>query len=232
MNEVKATNSARALYNKLINDDMYKGRTNIIITDSWLRSEVNIQGIQSSLIFNLLTNNTTSAQINCTEKRLGIPDKFVATMVSFMLMKAGASTAATQAEIAISRPRTYNNARIFTGANEAANLEALYNSDMKVTIDSTTFIQTLDLRRFYRAPVSEQGTAVSTQATTGVLNADGWDTSNYPFASLTPTLTFNGSGQNQVVVNLPNSTDLSGTSSTNFAILYFRGFLIQNANTK
>ena len=225
---VQATNRSRALYNQLKDDDYpidkYPAR---IITDSYLRLEASLQGTITAITFNMLV---TQGSPNCTENRLNITDRFCAASWAMFIMKAGATVAATQAEISVARPRTFNNSQVFTGAGEAANLEVMYNSQLKVTVDSTVYIDSYDTRRFYRVPTSMQGAAVSTVATTGVLNADGYDESGYPFAGLTPSITFSGIGKNLIQLTLPNPTSLIGTNSQNFVVLWLRGYLIQNVN--
>ena len=228
---VQATNAPRALYNELLSVYPKKNYPNRIITDSYLRLEQSIQGTVSTVSFNMLTNQGTGQQAqNVTENRLQITDRFVAASVAILIMKAGSSTSASQSEISVAKPHTFPNGYVFTGANEAENLQALYNSQMRITVDSTVYIQSLDVQRFYRVPTSQQNVAVSTAGSGNLINSDGWDSSSYPFSALTPTITFSGIGKNEIVITLPNSTNLGGTSSQNFAICWIRGYLIQNVN--
>jgi hypothetical protein len=155
---------------------------------------------------------------------------FTVKDMTMCLLKAGSSTTATDAQVSVGQPNTYPNPFIFTGANEAANLEAIYNSNMSITIDSTVYYQAYDMRRFFRVPVSQGLTAVSTVATTGVLQRSGWDNLNYCFAPVVPNFEFSGIGNNQVVVNTPTGITFAGTSSQNFLVGIFRGFLVQNVN--
>jgi hypothetical protein len=229
MRKVQALTRSRAMYNEIV--DMYPKDKypDAIITDSYLRLEQSLQATITTLTFNMLVNQGTP---NVTENRLNITDRFVATSLALLIMKAGTTTAATQAEISIGRPRTFNNSFIFTGASEAANLEVIYNSQLKITVDSTVYIDSYDTRRFYRVPTSQQGQAISAVASTGVLGADGYDESAYPFAGLTPSITFSGIGKNLIQLTLPNPTSLVGTNTQNFAIMWIRGFLVQNVNQR
>lgn len=221
------TSNRRAVYDFI--SDKYQ-QSDIVITDSYLRLETSLQGSFTSIPFSMLTNQSPAA--NVTEKRLALTDKFCATDICVYIMKAGASVAATDAEKTVARLRSYPNNTVFSGANEAANLGAIYNGSMQIKINGKVYIDSLDLLRFYRVPVSQKGAAVSTVATTGVLQEDGFDNLNYGFAPLTPTLLFDGLGKNDISVNLPSSTTLSGTTSQNFAVVVLRGFLLQNAAGK
>lgn len=224
--QVKATNQQRALYNEL--SRKYKG-PNVIITDSYLLLMKSLQGTISTLTFDVLVNQG-SQTVN--EVRLNMTDKFCVRDWALFVQKAGSSTTATAAEIAVSRPTTYPNAAIFTGANEAANLEAVYNGNIKAVIDSVVYYQSFPTRNFYRVPQSQQGT--TSAAIAGPVQykiaADGWDSMNYAFSPVYPTFELNGLGKNDISLNLPTGILTSGTSSQNFAVLMFRGFLIQNVN--
>lgn len=222
---MKVMNQSRALLDTL--RAKYQKYPNVIITDSYLLLMKSLQGTITTVTFDVLSNVGNATVL---ENRLSITDRFAVKDMAVCIMKAGASTAATAAEIAVGRPNTYPNPNIYTGAAEAANLEAIYNSQMRVAIDSKIFYQSLDTRRFFRVPTSQQGTAVSAVAGTGVLSRDGWDNLNYCFSPVAPNFEFSGSGKNEVTLQLPNPTLTSGTSSQNFVLAYFRGFLIQNIN--
>lgn len=228
-----ASNRSRAMYNALLEKYTKERYPQRIITDGYLMLMKSIQGTPTNVIFDVLVNQSSGTVATNIERRLNITDRFNVSDMSICLMKAGSSTTATQAEISVARPDTYPNPNVFTAANEASNLESVYNGSLNVTIDSTVYYQALELRRFYRVPTSQAGTAVSTVAITGVIQRDGWDNLNYAFSPVTPDFEFSGIGNNQVTVNLsPSAIDLSGTSSQNFLVIYFRGFLIQNVNQR
>lgn len=227
---VKATNQQRALYDQLV--AKYRTHANagsIIITDSYLYLMKSLQGTITTLQFDVLTNQGTP-QVN--EVRLSLTDRFCVRDWSIMVMKAGASVAATAAEISVAVPSTYPNPAVFTGSNEAANLQSVYNGNMRIVIDSTVFFQAFPNRNFYRVPVSQLGT--TSAAIAGPVQykiaADGWDSMNYSYSPVYPTFEFNGIGKNEATLTLPNPTLTSGTSSQNFAVAIFRGYLIQNVN--
>lgn len=224
MSNVKAMNPARALYNDL---RAKYSDPSVIITDSYLRFEIGLTGSPSVIAFNALTNQ---GQATATEKRLNITDLFCCAQISMAIMKTGtATTTPTANELAVGILRTFPNPNVFTGAQEAANLHNLYNGSLSIRVDSTVWIDSFDCNRFYRVPTSQKGTAVSAVALTGVLQDDGYDSLNYGYSPLTPTIMFNGRGKNEVNINMPGTLSLAGTSSYNTVVFLARGFLLQNA---
>lgn len=238
MNQVKPQSPLRALYNFLRDeyidgqDSKVKYPGNVIITDSWLRSEVSIQqaGV-SSLSFDFLVNQ---GNMNVTEQRLNMTDKFAAAHISVMIGRATGNVAATPAMIATGQLHTFPNPAVFTGGAgvEAENLNGLYNGNMKITIDSIVYEQSLDVRRFYRVGTAQQG--LTTGDGTGEYGASNWGDYAYPFAPLTPAITLSGTGKNEFILNTPGNLgiDMQATGAQNFAVCYLRGFLIQNVNQR
>jgi hypothetical protein len=152
-----------------------------------------------------------------------------------MYNATGVASVVASADRSQAKLYTWNSPAKFTTAN-ALTLETIYNGYLRMIIDGTTYIDSLDARRFYRVPVSQQGTIVSTgTATTSTfpnVQADGWDGTHYNFAQMTPAVVLNGAGRNEVTLNTPEATAVSpSATSCNFLVLYLRGWLIQNAST-
>ncbi len=231
----KAMTATRALYDSLIEDypkEKYKKR---IITESYLFLLASIQSTQNNIAFNTLVNQGSQASgitQYSIEKRLNISDRFSVKNMAAVLIKAGSSATATDAQVSVAGLNTYPNPFLFTGASEATNLEAVYHGSLQVTIDSIVWYQAYPMRNFYRVPVSQGLTAVSTVATTGVIQRSGWDDAAYPFAPVVPNFSLSGIGQNQISVNVPPNISFAGTNSQNFLGLIFTGFLIQNVNSQ
>jgi hypothetical protein len=205
-----------------------------IITQSYLRSEIQLGTTATSqFAFNILANQGTPGS---TERRLQITDRFAVTAVGMMLYNtAGTSGVVDPKDRSQAKLYTWNSPSKFTTAN-ALTLETVYNGYFRMIIDGTIYIDSLDARRFYRVPVSQQGTIVSggtaTASTLPITQADGWDGTHYNFAQMTPAVVLNGAGRNEVTLNTPEATAVSpSTSSINFLVLYMRGWLIQNAST-
>lgn len=225
MPRMKATNRQRAIYNDL-RDRVYRGQNDVIITDSYLRFET-VLGTSTSLSFNTLVNQGAQT---VTEHRLNMPDRFCVTDMGFFIRKVAAATP-TDAQIASAQLDTFPNPLTYTGAGEAAALNALYNSYVTVRIDSVVYYDSLDLLRFYRVPTSQQNVSYVVASPAGnSIQADGWDTMNYGFAPIDPTFSLDGKAKNDISVTLPTSIAMAGTSSVNYAVLIVRGFLLQNAS--
>jgi len=224
-----ASDGARNIYESL--KSQYRGA---IITQSYLRCEKQLSTTATTNVaFDILANQGSAS--TC-ERRLQITDRFAVTAISVMMYNTAATAGvAAAADRSQAKLYTWNSPAKFTAAN-ATTLESVYNGYLQVKIDGTTYVDSLDCRRFYRVPVTQQGTIVSTgTATTStfpVQQADGWDGTHYPFAQITPSIILNGAGRNEVQIYTPEATAVSpSATSVNFVVLYMRGWLIQNAST-
>jgi len=227
---MKALNQGRALLEQLRREYMTpeNKERNVIITESYLFLMANLNGgAKNQLQFFALTNQSQTAPVTSVEKRLDITDRFAVRDMSMVLMKTKDTTAA---EVAKGRLHTFPNPNVFTAANEADNLESIYNGWANIQIKSVVYYQNYDVRRFYRVDNAVEGQAVSTVAVTGVNPRDTWNMLNYSFSPVETAFELNGSGSNILSVTLPASIDNSGTNTVNWLCWYFRGYLIQNIN--
>jgi len=220
---------ARNIYESLKNQ--YRGA---IITQSYLRCEKQLSTTATTNVsFDILANQGSAST---SERRLQITDRFAVTAHSVMIYNTAATAGvAAAADRSQAKLYTWNSPAKFTAAN-ATTLESIYNGYLRMIIDGVTYVDSLDCRRFYRVPVTQQGTIVSTgTATTStfpVQQADGYDGTHYPFAQVTPSIVLNGAGRNEVQIYTPEATAVSpSATSVNFVVLYMRGWLIQNAST-
>jgi hypothetical protein len=220
---------ARNLYESL--KSQYRGA---IITQSYLRCEKQLATTASTnFSFDILSNQGTPST---SERRLQITDRFAVTAISVMLYNTtGTAGVAASADRSQGKLYSWNSPARFTAANSTT-LESIYNGYLQAKVDGVTYIDSLDCRRFYRVPVSQQGTIVSTGTATAStfpnIQADGYDGTHYPFCQITPSLVLNGAGRNEMQIYTPEATAVSpSATSINFVVLYMRGFLIQNAST-
>lgn len=190
---------------------------------SYLRCDASIQTTTQNINFNILQNTGST---NNTENRLKISDAFIVTSLGFYLVKAGASTTATQAEIGAARLHTFPNSKVFTGSGESGLLENIYNGFAVIKVNQVTYFPALAMRKFHRVGTAQEGTTLFTSSTQA---ASTWEGPDYGLLPLTPTIMFNGQGQNDVSIQLPNSSDLKGTSSQNFLVMFADGILLPNA---
>lgn len=217
---IKATNSQRAVYNDLTKK--YAGNRNVIITPSFLRLERTVTGSISSLEFFTLQ---TEGSVLSTERRLQLPDTFVVGAVGLFISKiASTNTAEDNAKTIL---RSFPNPQVFTGSGEADNLMAIYNGFMSLRINSTVIIDSLPCYEFYDAAQSQQG--VGSAATSNQpVQRDQFNGNMSGYVPINPTVNLDGSKKIQWTLNLPASTNLAGTSSTNKLSLILKGFLVQN----
>ena len=103
---------------------------------------------------------------------------------------------------------------------------------MQLRIDTTTFLDSIPMRQFYRVGTSQFKTgAFSASAPTQLpVGRDEWPLAMYGRNELLPTIELNGQSNIEWSINLPNATDCSGASTyfTN-AVLILQGFLNQGA---
>jgi len=219
--------SARGMYERV--QGLYP---DAIVTQSYLRLEKYIPTTGSTVInFDVLTNNGTPSSV---ERRLNLTDKFVITAISVMIYTPPTRANTADADRSQSTLRTWNNPLVFSGTGEAAQLQTIYNGYLRMIIDSVTYLDSIDTQRFYRAPTAQKGLIQSTgTAGTGTspnVQGDGYESTHYPFAQLTPTITLNGAGRNEISLNMPSASAVSTASLNNYVVCYLRGFLAQNAS--
>lgn len=171
--------------------------------------------------------NANQSQI-VTEIRLRQGDVFLATGIGLYLKKA-AATSPTDAQQTTAALHTFPNSTVFTGASEAANLQSIYNSRLQFQVNSTNLTETLDTRRYYRVGEAQQGLAVSTAASNNAYFASQWNVADYGMMTFHQTIALNGQANNTINLLLPTGVDCSGTSSTNYAVIYLKGVLLINA---
>jgi len=214
--KIQATDRTRAIFNGL------RKRKGVISTQSYLRLE-QVLGTQGNINFSVLVNDGAA---NVNERRLSITDAFTITSLAVVIYKqaSGGNLSAAQLD-------TFPNPLIYSGANEAANLQAIYNGYLSVRVNSVVYIDSLDVYRFYRVGTAQEGVIVSqtTTPTTSPYVASEFSKGDYPFYSLTPSIRLSGATKNELSLTLPESVAMGGTAgTTNRVVLYLRGFLEQN----
>jgi hypothetical protein len=208
-------------------------RQGVITTPGYLRLEslAPYGTATSSISFNTLD---TSGVKTCTERRLKLNDSFTITDISFYL---GAGTTAvngapTAAEYSVQTLNTFPNPNVASFANNFDELESLYNGFLSLRIDTTTFLDSIPMKQFYRVATSQQGVGSATAAI--AVQANEWPLSMYGRTELLPTIELNGQSNIEFSITLPNATILSPTSSTGKftnMVLILQGFLNQGAAT-
>ena len=224
----KAFSRKQAIFNEKA--AQYAG-TGSITTPGYLRLETLIpNSAVSTFSFNTLD---TSGTKTVTERRLKLSDSFTITDISFYIGH-GLATAysPTNAQYATQKLSTFPNPRIAAIGANALNMEAIYNGYLSLRVDTTTFIDSIPMRQFFRAGTSQAGVAVSTQATTGVIGVDEFPLSMYGRTELLPTIELNGQSNIEWSITLPTATNCAAVAD-NFTncVLILQGFLNQGAAT-
>lgn len=200
----------------------------VITTPGYLR----LESLAPDAATSVFTFNTldTSGTKTVTERRLKLADTFTITDISFYLGFGSATlNAPTADQYAKQQLTTYPNPNLAAFSGKADELEAIYNGYLSLRIDTTTFLDSIPMRQFYRVGTSQQVAAGTNQ--NGIAR-DEWPLAMYGKNQLLPTIELNGQSNIEFSINLPNAQNCAG-ASTYFAncVLILTGFLNQGAAT-
>jgi hypothetical protein len=208
----------RAILNAVKRD-----RPDCVITWSYLRSEVALVASQGTIQFPILTNDSPAANNN--ERRLNISDEFQVVYWGVFLYKK-----LTAQAIETTILNTYPNPTTFSKSGESGALQALYNGFLTATINRKQIIPYFDAFNFYKVPNAQLGTvsaAIAGPATYTIAN-NAYLSNEWGMIDTIPSFRLSGAVVNQIQLVPPAAQDMTGTASTNYAVLFMRGFLIQN----
>jgi len=222
----KAFSRNQAVFNEKARQYASQG---VITTPGFLRLESTapVSGV-SSINFNTLD---TSGVKTATERRLKLSDTFTITDFSFYIGKVAATAQVSSPENYSKQTlHTYPSPIVFSTASDE--LEVLYNSFLTLRIDTTTFLDSIPLRQFYRVGTAQQGTGGG-GAGFVLTQADEWPLSMYGRTQLLPTIELNGQSNIEFSIQLPNATNLGAAADTsnNNLVIILQGFLNQGAAT-
>lgn len=211
---VYPTTNARANYNSLA---VMFGKDCLLFEGS-LRLE-QVLSTQSSVTFQI--QDTTAATI--TEIRLNQNDAFVIEKMGLFVSKRVTAEAVSSQIL-----HTFPNDKVFLTAAELNAVRGVYNSKMLIQLNDIVYGKSIDTTRFLRSDEAQAGVAVSTVATTGVMGASSFE-GNRNFISLTPNIILNGTSNNSITVQFPESLVFTpAAAQTNSLVLICRGTLVQN----
>ena len=219
----KAFSRKQAIFNEKA--AQYAG-SGSITTPGYLRLEtICPNSAVSSFAFNTLD---TSGTKTATERRLKLSDSFTITDISFYIGHGAATAyAPTAAQYAEQKLSTFPNPGITAIGASAGALESIYNGFLSLRVDTTTFIDSIPMRQFYRVGTSQQVTAATNQ---NGISRDEFPLSMYGKAELLPSLELNGQSNIEFTITLPNATNCAAPANffTN-CVLILQGFLNQGA---
>ena len=204
-------------------------RQGVITTPGFLRLE-SLCPLTAVSSINFSTLDTSGTKTS-TERRLKLSDTFTITELSFYL-GAGVATAnaPTATQYARQTLHTFPNNLVTAFAGSADELEVLYNSFLTLRVDTTTFLDSVPLRQFYRVGTSQQGVLGGTGGV--AVQANEWNNTMYGRTELLPTIELNGQSNIEWSITLPDSTILSAAPNSFVnCVLFMTGFLNQGGAT-
>jgi len=224
----KAFSRKQAVFNEKAAQYASQG---VITTPGYLRLE-SLAPAAATSVFNFNTLDTSGTK-TATERRLKLSDTFTVTDISFYIGYGSAtSNAPTAAQYAGQQLATFPNPNLSAFSGKDDELEVLYNGFLQLRIDTTTFLDSIPMRQFYRVGTSQAKTGATggTAPTQLPVGRDEWPLAMYGRNELLPTIELNGQSNIEWSINLPNATDCSGASTyfTN-CVLILQGFLNQGA---
>jgi hypothetical protein len=185
-----------------------------ILSQGYLRLEQPLSISSTQFTFPILVNaSNTSGGVRPTEKRLALQDAFFVSELSVYIAKAASAT-----DVAFSL-ETYPNSVIW--ATGATALNAFYNGQLQVSINSEVVVPGMDLIRFKLVPQTQLTAATNSP----IDQFDGVNDRSNTFA-VEPNLIMNGQKNSQIVITLPGN--ITALDANTYAVIIMRGVLAQN----
>lgn len=225
---MRVASAQRAQLDAIVAECRKAGLTNAIPLPSYLRAEVTLGSAQNSITFEVAANQQVPGQTQSpTENRLKVNDAFYPSHYGLFF-----STWATATANARSRAQLYSFANTVVFGANAPEVDGAYNGYGSLRVNDRVYFDSLDLMRFKRVTPAQQGLAVSTAAADNKYFGDGWE-GDAAFAHLPdPLVRLNGQFSNKFTAHFPISLDFTKVAAnTVSAVLYLRGWLVQNAGT-
>lgn len=207
----------------------------VITTPGYLRLEQLLATSGSATTLSQINFNTldTSGVKLATERRLKLADTFTVTDISFYIGTGSAATvgAPTAAEQAVERLNTFPNSGVTAiGATNSVQLESIYNGYLSLRVDTTTFLDSIPMRQFYRVGDVQAGIITATGGVT--TNQSSWPLSMFGRSELLPTIELNGQSNIEFGITLPSTVSYTQVAATYCtAVIILNGFLNQGAAT-
>ena len=189
------------------------------LTQSTIRLEQALSTTNTMYTFGVLVNDNGPAGTKfASEIRLNQQDSLIVSEIGVYLGEAPSVTSSQYQD------HTYPSPAVFSTSTEAAGLELIYKSQLKITVNNKVLIPSLQLGRFRLVPQSQQVAAATNQ---NGIAYDQVDMSSDGLMINAPSIVLIGSSNNLVQVQLPSALPAVGTSTR--LILEFRGLLAINS---
>lgn len=201
----------------------------LAVAPSFLRLE---KSIGASNIVKFDTTQSAGSVLE-NEVRIKDSDAFCITKMGLFIYKTASAPVANDYSQAVLY--TYPNPAVFTGSNESAYLQSIFNGYLSIKVGQTTFVEKYPTYDFLEIPETQKGLA------TAGYDAGSVTANKIPFDSkgkmsgfnevITP-FTLSGKENIDIQVTRPGSLSVAGTSSTNMLVLIFKGFLISGGSSQ
>jgi hypothetical protein len=185
------------------------------LSQSYLRAETELTALST---YNFYLQAGQVAAPIVTERLLNLNDQFVITHFTIGLKYLGTTATPTAAQHLAMPVYTFADKNTFTG--NAANAEALFNSNLSFIIDRKQYLPEFPIRSFKRVPTTQ--TAATTE--------NGYDNGLYGFYPSEPTL-IDGRQTLDLAINLNAAVTMNTAAKYISAVFELRGYLVVNAKS-
>ena len=185
------------------------------LSQSYLRAETELTALST---YNFYLQAGQVAAPIVTERLLNLNDQFVITHFTIGLKYLGTTATPTAAQHLAMPVYPFADKNVFAG--NAANAEALFNSNLSFIIDRKQYLPEFPIRSFKRVP--------TTQTTATAEN--GYDNGLYGFYPSEPTL-IDGRQTLDLAINLNAAVTMNTAAKYISAVFELRGYLVVNAKS-
>jgi hypothetical protein len=214
--------------------------SNAVLSQSYLRLEVQLSTSSTSYKFDVLTNESVNGTIN-TQQKLNLQDAFVVNQIGFFLTVPTSTTDTTARLLtypAINSTTATTGTGVCFNAAQAAAAYTLYQGFMQLNVNQRTVMTAWDLYRHLFIPSTQlAGNAsastaalVAVGSAAGHMNDDNFNAADMGMFPTEPNIVLAGNKKNDLTVTLPTAiSSLPSTSNTVCRLVCItRGILAQN----
>ena len=195
-----------------------------VLTQSYIRSEVNIVSGQNIFQFPIVTNQTPNIQAN-TQNLIQLQDSFVLSDLGIFLFTPAAPSSGTTAIDTTVPLLSYPNILKFSTAGSAAAAETIYHGYLTLSVNKQIVVPFWDV---WRSRLVNQTQGVTSTAGSAQDQLSGRDDVFFPTE---PNWVFIGSRSNILQLILPAQIPSADIQPGSRIVVYGRGLLAQNSTS-
>lgn len=194
------------------------------LSQAHLRAETALTS-GSTIDFTLQKGKKDASSLLVTEKLIELNDQFVVTHFSVAIKTIGSDTPTALQQLTTDLD-FYADGNKYTGTNRP-NVAAIYNATLNWTIDRKEFLPQFPMDAFRRVPET-QTAANADYTTSGIIRTNSNTNGLFGFYPCEPII-LDGRQTNNLSIELGTSVDFDDASSTSYAVVRLRGYLVVNA---